>query len=174
MVGSQVAADLRETTLALYARAAQIAGEWGIVLADTKIELGRDVAGRLVLADEVLTPDSSRFWMADAWQPGWSTPSFDKGRAALWPLTPSWTGWKVRGWWSSATWGRTPTGPRGALPGCATNAGTWSALCRTQSTRWGPDSGLTPRLDRAPARTVCGSSPRCCHAAGGLTLFAAL
>ena len=69
-VGADAAAALRDTTLAVYSRARDIAGERGIILADTKLELGRDADGRLVLGDEVLTPDSSRFWPADQWQPG--------------------------------------------------------------------------------------------------------
>ena len=65
-VGADAAAELRDTTLAVYRRARDIAAERGIVVADTKLELGRDAEGRLVLGDEVLTPDSSRFWPADA------------------------------------------------------------------------------------------------------------
>ena len=62
--------ELRELTLAVYARAEEIARERGIILADTKLEFGRDADGTIVLADEVLTPDSSRFWPADEWEPG--------------------------------------------------------------------------------------------------------
>ena len=69
--------QLREVSLALYAAGAAHATERGIILADTKFEFGlRD--GRLLLADEVLTPDSSRYWPADAWKPGATPPSFDK------------------------------------------------------------------------------------------------
>ncbi|MFC5909621.1 phosphoribosylaminoimidazolesuccinocarboxamide synthase [Streptacidiphilus monticola] len=77
-VGADTAAQLRQTTLAVYGRARDIARERGIILADTKFEFGRDEDGALVIADEVLTPDSSRFWPADAWQPGQDQPSFDK------------------------------------------------------------------------------------------------
>ena len=70
MVGEEPAAALRGISLALYARAAEIALERGIILADTKFEFGAGPAGGLVLGDEVLTPDSSRFWPADQWIPG--------------------------------------------------------------------------------------------------------
>ena len=92
MVGETAATALRGTTLALYTRAAQVAGERGIILADTKFELGTDASGSLVLGDEVLTPDSSRFWPADAWEPGRVTPSFDKQYVRDW-LTSSASGW---------------------------------------------------------------------------------
>ncbi|WP_299054346.1 phosphoribosylaminoimidazolesuccinocarboxamide synthase [uncultured Nocardioides sp.] len=79
-VGAATAETLREVTLAVYARAEGIAREQGILLADTKIELGTDDAegGRLTLGDEVLTPDSSRYWPADAWTPGVTPPAYDK------------------------------------------------------------------------------------------------
>ncbi|HEX9765699.1 MAG TPA: phosphoribosylaminoimidazolesuccinocarboxamide synthase, partial [Nitriliruptorales bacterium] len=77
-IGQDAAAGLRDLTLALYARGRDTARERGIILADTKFEFGRDAEGTLVLADEVLTPDSSRYWPADAWQPGTNPPSFDK------------------------------------------------------------------------------------------------
>src|SRR5215217_1399958 len=69
-VGAEDAAHLRDVTLAVYARAEAIARDRGIILADTKIELGRRDDGATLLADEVLTPDSSRFWPAVEWQPG--------------------------------------------------------------------------------------------------------
>jgi phosphoribosylaminoimidazole-succinocarboxamide synthase len=77
-VGETLAAQLRELTLALYRRAAEIAERAGIILADTKFEFGLDAAGGLVLGDEVLTPDSSRFWPATTWSPGAPQPSYDK------------------------------------------------------------------------------------------------
>jgi phosphoribosylaminoimidazole-succinocarboxamide synthase len=77
-VGETLAAQLRELTLALYRRAADIAEGAGIILADTKFEFGLDAAGGLVLGDEVLTPDSSRFWPATTWSPGAPQPSYDK------------------------------------------------------------------------------------------------
>jgi phosphoribosylaminoimidazole-succinocarboxamide synthase len=90
-VGAETAAQLRQTTLAVYGRARDIARERGIILADTKFEFGYE-DGTLVLADEVLTPDSSRFWPADAWEPGRAQPSFDKQFVRDW-LTSSASGW---------------------------------------------------------------------------------
>lgn len=78
MVGTETASQLREQTLAIYSQAEQVARERGIILADTKFEFGHRADGTLVLADEVLTPDSSRFWDAEKWAPGESLPSFDK------------------------------------------------------------------------------------------------
>ena len=77
LVGSEVAALAREASIACYQQGAEWAAERGILIADTKFEFGM-VDGRLVLADEVLTPDSSRFWPAEAWAPGATPPSFDK------------------------------------------------------------------------------------------------
>ncbi len=92
-VGAAAAAELRSTTLAVYGRARDIALQRGIVVADTKLELGRDSAGRLVLADEVLTPDSSRFWPADEWEPGHAQPSYDKQFVRDWLTSPA-SGWE--------------------------------------------------------------------------------
>jgi phosphoribosylaminoimidazole-succinocarboxamide synthase len=78
IVGSETATELRDLTLSIYNFAVGIAAERGIILADTKFEFGTDVHGELTLGDEVLTPDSSRFWSAAEWQPGKSQPSFDK------------------------------------------------------------------------------------------------
>jgi phosphoribosylaminoimidazole-succinocarboxamide synthase len=92
-VGAQTAAELKRLTLQIYARAAAIAAERGIILADTKFEFGHDPAtGELVLGDEVLTPDSSRFWPADAWRPGRAQPSFDKQYVRDWLLSGA-SGW---------------------------------------------------------------------------------
>lgn len=91
-VGEADAAALRAATLDVYGRAEQIARERGIILADTKFEFGRGSDGALVLADEVLTPDSSRFWPADAWKPGQTQPSFDKQIVRNW-LTSAESGW---------------------------------------------------------------------------------
>jgi phosphoribosylaminoimidazole-succinocarboxamide synthase len=77
LVGREVAERARDVSLELYTRGARWAAERGIIIADTKFELGL-VDGELVLADEVLTPDSSRFWPAEAWTPGTTPPSFDK------------------------------------------------------------------------------------------------
>ena len=92
-VGEQTAAELRDLTLRIYAHAAELARGRGIILADTKLEFGRDPAtGRLVLGDEVLTPDSSRFWPADDWRPGRPQPSFDKQFVRNWLLSEQ-AGW---------------------------------------------------------------------------------
>ena len=91
-VGPDVAAELRRLTLAVYARAEEIARGRGIILADTKLELGRRRDGTIVLADEVLTPDSSRFWPADEWQPGRAQASYDKQIVRNWLLSPA-SGW---------------------------------------------------------------------------------
>ncbi|NLU68511.1 phosphoribosylaminoimidazolesuccinocarboxamide synthase [Streptomyces sp. HNM0574] len=93
-VGADTAALLRQTTLAVYQRARDIAGERGIILADTKFEFGFTHGDEptLVIADEVLTPDSSRFWPADQWQPGRSQPSFDKQFVRDWLSGPE-SGW---------------------------------------------------------------------------------
>jgi len=92
LTGPALAAAVRELTLAVYARGAAIAAERGILLADTKIEIGRDADGTLVLADELLTPDSSRFWPADGWAPGHVQPSFDKQYVRNWLTSPA-SGW---------------------------------------------------------------------------------
>jgi phosphoribosylaminoimidazole-succinocarboxamide synthase len=88
-VGAALAAELRRLTLAVYVRAAGIARERGIVVADTKLEFGQRPDGTLVLADEVLTPDSSRFWPADGWAPGVPQPSFDKQYVRDWLTSPA-------------------------------------------------------------------------------------
>ena len=78
LLGQPLAEQVRDVSLQLYNEAAAYALERGIIIADTKFEFGLDEAGNLVLIDEVLTPDSSRFWPADQYQPGVSPPSFDK------------------------------------------------------------------------------------------------
>ncbi len=92
-VGPELAQRLRETSIAVYDRAERIARERGIILADTKFEFGQ-VAGdpAIVLADEVLTPDSSRYWPADSWEPGRAQPSFDKQYVRDWLTSPE-SGW---------------------------------------------------------------------------------
>jgi phosphoribosylaminoimidazole-succinocarboxamide synthase len=97
LVGAETAAELERITLAVYRRAAGRCREAGIILADTKLELGRDTAGRLVLADEVLTPDSSRFWPADRYRTGESPPSYDKQF--------------VRDWLDAQPWDHRPPAP---------------------------------------------------------------
>ena len=89
-VGAETAAALRRLTLALYARGAEIAAERGILVADTKLEFGRDAHGVLTLGDEVLTPDSSRFWPAQRWQPGRPQPSYDKQYVRDWLASTPW------------------------------------------------------------------------------------
>ena len=89
--GDDLATRLQDLTLEVYARAEQIAAGRGIILADTKVEFGRRDDGTLVLADEVLTPDSSRFWDAELWRPGESLPSFDKQYVRDWLAEES--GW---------------------------------------------------------------------------------
>ncbi len=96
-VGADVAERLRELTLAVYTRGAEVAARGGIVVADTKLEFGRDAHGRIVLADEVLTSDSSRFWPADRWAPGGPQHAFDKQF--------------VREWSAGLDWDRTAPGP---------------------------------------------------------------
>ncbi|HMN20846.1 MAG TPA: phosphoribosylaminoimidazolesuccinocarboxamide synthase [Ottowia sp.] len=78
MVGPELAVRIRDVSLRLYRRAADIALAKGIIIADTKFEFGLDAAGELVLMDEVLTPDSSRYWPLDGWAEGTNPPSFDK------------------------------------------------------------------------------------------------
>ncbi|MFJ9086940.1 MULTISPECIES: phosphoribosylaminoimidazolesuccinocarboxamide synthase [unclassified Streptomyces] len=91
-IGADTAAQLRQSTLAVYSRARDIARERGIILADTKFEFGFDKDGSLILGDEVLTPDSSRFWPADQWQPGRAQPSYDKQFVRDWLTSPA-SGW---------------------------------------------------------------------------------
>jgi phosphoribosylaminoimidazole-succinocarboxamide synthase len=95
-LGAPLAAEVRETTLAVYRRGAELAEKAGILLADTKVELGHGPDG-LTLGDEVLTPDSSRFWPAESWSPGRVQPSYDKQF--------------VRDWLTAAGWDKTPPGP---------------------------------------------------------------
>ena len=90
--GTELAAELARLTLAVYRRGAELAAERGIIVADTKVEFGVDAEGTLRLADEVLTPDSSRFWPADQWQPGRGQISFDKQYVRDW-LTSAKCGW---------------------------------------------------------------------------------
>jgi phosphoribosylaminoimidazole-succinocarboxamide synthase len=96
-LGRELAAEVRETTLAIYRRGSSVAERAGILLADTKVELGHGLAGDLTLGDEVLTPDSSRFWPTESWAPGGPQPSYDKQY--------------VRDWLTQAGWNRTAPGP---------------------------------------------------------------
>jgi phosphoribosylaminoimidazole-succinocarboxamide synthase len=96
LTGPETAAELERITLEVYGRGAQIAAGRGIIVADTKIELGFAPDGTLTLADEVLTPDSSRFWAADQWQPGRRQPPFDKQYVRDWLTSPE-SGWDRHG-----------------------------------------------------------------------------
>jgi phosphoribosylaminoimidazole-succinocarboxamide synthase len=101
LVGDRgIAERLRDLSIAVYSAAADHARERGIILADTKFEFGLDPSGQLVLADEVCTPDSSRFWPADQYEPGRGQPRFDKQY--------------VRDWASGTGWDRNPPAP--AIP----------------------------------------------------------
>ncbi|MDX6329314.1 MAG: phosphoribosylaminoimidazole-succinocarboxamide synthase [Streptomycetaceae bacterium] len=91
-VGPDTAARLRQTSLAVYGRARGIARDRGIILADTKFEFGHDDQGHLVIGDEVLTPDSSRFWPVEQWEPGRPQPSYDKQFVRDWLTSPE-SGW---------------------------------------------------------------------------------
>jgi len=97
-VGQETAQELRDRTLRLYVEAAEYARSRGIIIADTKFEFGRLDDGRLILIDEVLTPDSSRFWPASEYEPGHDQPSFDKQF--------------VRNYLESQPWDKTPPAPR--------------------------------------------------------------
>jgi phosphoribosylaminoimidazole-succinocarboxamide synthase len=98
IVGDRVLAEaLRRVSIDIYRRGAEHARERGIILADTKFEFGRREDGTLVLGDEVMTPDSSRFWPADGYEPGRSQPSFDKQY--------------VRDWAAASGWDKTPPAP---------------------------------------------------------------
>lgn len=97
LVGPELAFRVRDISIAIYLRAGAHARERGIIVADTKFEFGTDDDGRLYLIDEVLTPDSSRFWPEDRWRLGTSPPSFDKQF--------------VRDWLEQQNWDKTPPGP---------------------------------------------------------------
>ena len=99
-VGSELAASLRQLTLSIYAKCADYAAARGVIIADTKFEFGQMPDGLLILIDEILTPDSSRFWPADQYQPGQDQPSFDKQF--------------VRNYLEQSAWDKTPPAP--ALP----------------------------------------------------------
>ncbi len=91
--GKETAEALRDLTLRVYRRGADLAAERGLIIADTKLEFGRSPDGTLVLADEVLTSDSSRYWPADAWRPGRPQFAFDKQYVRDWAAS---TGWDKR------------------------------------------------------------------------------
>ncbi|OOG51134.1 phosphoribosylaminoimidazolesuccinocarboxamide synthase [Rhodanobacter sp. C06] len=97
LVGRELAEKVRDATLAIYKWAAAYAAERGIILADTKFEFGTDADGKLYVMDEMLTPDSTRYWPADSYQVGISPPSYDKQF--------------VRDWLEAQGWNKTPPGP---------------------------------------------------------------
>ncbi|HHX35484.1 MAG TPA: phosphoribosylaminoimidazolesuccinocarboxamide synthase [Gammaproteobacteria bacterium] len=97
IIGDDLAAQVRDVSLALYKAAVEYAATRGIIIADTKFEFGLDVDGTLTLMDEVLTPDSSRFWPADSYQIGSNPPSFDKQF--------------VRDWLEASGWNKEPPAP---------------------------------------------------------------
>ena len=97
LVGAQLAADLERVTLEVYRRGAELAASRGVIIADTKLELGLAADGALMLADEVLTPDSSRFWLASEWAPDRPQRSLDKQF--------------LRDWSAGLDWDRQPPGP---------------------------------------------------------------
>jgi phosphoribosylaminoimidazole-succinocarboxamide synthase len=97
-VGADLAAQLRDATLALYAKASEIAEQRGVILADTKFEFGLTPDGELLVADEVCTPDSSRYWRLDDWKPGGTQQSMDKQY--------------LRDWSDTLDWDHTAPGPR--------------------------------------------------------------
>lgn len=97
LVGASLAAQVRDTAIALYSAAVEYAASRGIIIADTKFEFGLDENGTLTLMDEVLTPDSSRFWPADSYVVGSNPPSFDKQY--------------VRDWLESTGWNKQPPAP---------------------------------------------------------------
>jgi phosphoribosylaminoimidazole-succinocarboxamide synthase len=98
MIGRDLAAKVRDVSIHLYREAADFARERGIIIADTKFEFGTDAAGKLVLIDEALTADSSRFWPVDEYRPGSSPPSFDKQY--------------VRDYLETLDWNKAPPAPR--------------------------------------------------------------
>jgi phosphoribosylaminoimidazole-succinocarboxamide synthase len=125
-IGADTAERLRDLTLEIYRRGAELARTRGILIADTKLEFGRAPDGTVVLADELLTPDSSRFWPADSWEPGRAQHSLDKQF--------------VRDWSATVTgWDRTPPGPE--IPGdvvAATQDRYTEVYERITGTSWGP------------------------------------
>jgi phosphoribosylaminoimidazole-succinocarboxamide synthase len=98
ILGKEMAAKVRDASIQLYSEAADYAAKKGIIIADTKFEFGTDKSGKLYLIDEVLTPDSSRFWPADQYQTGMSPPSFDKQF--------------VRDWLEAQHWNKKPPAPQ--------------------------------------------------------------
>lgn len=130
-LGADTAAELERLTRLVYGRGGEIAEQRGIIIADTKLEFGWADDGSLVLADEVLTSDSSRFWPADSWQPGRPQYAFDKQ--------------VVRDWSRGVAWDRTAPGPQ--IPAevvAATRQRYLEAYQRLTGTSWPPQDGRRP------------------------------
>ncbi|MQA61369.1 MAG: phosphoribosylaminoimidazolesuccinocarboxamide synthase [Actinophytocola sp.] len=129
-IGEDTADRLRELSIEIYTRGAGHAAETGVIIADTKFEFGLDYDGAIMLGDEVLTSDSSRFWPADQWRPGGPQPSFDKQF--------------VRDWSVSTGWDKTPPGPE--IPDeivRATRQRYVEAYERITGTSWLTDAGTS-------------------------------
>src|SRR5690606_11444034 len=138
MIGAELAEQVRDATLRIYKFAAAYAAERGIILADTKFEFGTDADGRLYVMDEMLTPDSSRYWPADEYEVGTSPPSYDKQI--------------VRDWLEQSGWDKTPPGPK--LPP--------EVIGRTRA-RYA--EALWKLAGISIDRVAAGDAPRCCRAA---------
>jgi hypothetical protein len=153
LVGAELAPKVKDTTLRLYREAAAFARVRGIIIADTKFEFGRDDEGRLHLIDEVLTPDSSRFWPADRYKPGSSPPSFDKQF--------------VRDYLETLDWNKKAPGPK--LPRDIiekTAANYREALTRLTGIQAGLIRAHEPGQRRVASADFRGPQHRLCRAAG--------
>jgi phosphoribosylaminoimidazole-succinocarboxamide synthase len=134
LIGKDVAAKVRDISIRLYQEASEYAATRGIIIADTKFEFGTDAQGNLVLIDEALTADSSRFWPADSYQVGTSPPSFDKQY--------------VRDYLETLDWDKTPPAPKLLL---ATSAIPWRS--------WRPDRSAATSTGASPALSKRSSKP---------------
>jgi phosphoribosylaminoimidazole-succinocarboxamide synthase len=144
LVGDHTALELRRASLRLYVRAERIARERGVILVDTKFEFGRRADGTLVLADEVLTPDSSRYWAADSYAPGTEMPSLDKQQLRDWITGQS--------GWDPDSGEDAPAIPDDVVSNLsATYADTYQRLTGDQV---GPSAPLIVELAAAPAETA--------------------
>ncbi len=161
LVGDRALAErVREVSLAVYQHAADHARERGIILADTKFEFGVDADGVLTLGDEVCTPDSSRFWPADQYEPGRAQPSFDKQF--------------VRDWASSTGWDRNPPAPPSPTRWCHARARSTprrtsgSPASRSTPGSSEPDEGAGPGQAQGGNPRSAGPGGRACAAGTGL------
>jgi phosphoribosylaminoimidazole-succinocarboxamide synthase len=130
LVGADLAGQLRDRTLEVYRRGAELAARRGVLVADTKLEFGLAPDGTLVLADEVLTPDSSRFWLASEWQPGQPQRSLDKQF--------------LRDWSASLGWDRRPPGPEVPADVIAATQARYRELCEHLTGRGAPELASRP------------------------------